>query len=177
MSAGSTAIELAKVIAPLAGVWLGFRIERWRRTDESDAMERQHQRDQLAAARDAESAALSAVMTTAAAWRREIVEVVAPSWAGEVEIDLGALTTAHASFGQAVAAARVLLDDATVQDALDSLNVQYENGFDGRQLVHVPEDRIAGANRLDDIGATLGDNLNTLQAAARRYFSANRDGD
>lgn len=137
-------------------------------------MERQHQRDQVAAARDAESAALSAVLTTAAAWRREIADVVAPIWAGQAEIDLGALTAAHASFGQAVATARVLLDDATVQEALGSLNRQYEEGFDARQLVRDPGDRLEGANRLDGIGAMLGDQLNTLQAAARRYFSASR---
>ncbi len=181
MAVGETIVEVATVTAPvvgtLGGVWLGYRMERWRKGEEQKAAAEQRDRDRAAAVRAAEHAAIGDVLRTAADWRRDLAATVGSiemSRREDVEFGADRLLESHTAFGQALFTASVLFSDAELLGRLSNLTALYEDGFQavrtlGEEAPATPDS--AGAI-LESILDAMRRDLNELQKAAQSAFSA-----
>ncbi|MGY1618587.1 hypothetical protein ACI797_17760 [Geodermatophilus sp. SYSU D00691] len=180
VSAGTTAIEIVKVTAPvvgtLGGVWLGFVIERWKRSDDRGAAAEQREREQAAAREDAQRAAIARTMTAAVEWRRDI-SVAASAFVStqSAVVLLPQLENSHTAFGEALFSASSLITDRAILDALEEMRQLYEEGFGAMAGLMETSTRPADATVLQAIARDVGDRLSTLQHATRVFAQPGAD--
>lgn len=186
MSLGSTLVDVVTVTTPvvgtlaggLLGAHLNHRAKARKRAEERTHEQRASERQDAADLRAEESALISAVLTSAAEWRRDVsATALAMRYSEQTRtrgtIDIDVMIQSHAAFGVALYAALMRFEQVGVETALNGCASVYQSAFDTvRDAVDPPAgSQVPAGNTLDGLAQTIGARMGQLQQAGRDYFT------